>query len=60
MILCEAVDMMGQSPATVCGEDFITETIRLFSEAESFYYPVVDNQGKLTGSVTVGGMRGES
>jgi len=52
-----AKDVMDANPPVVYENMQLRNIIKIFSEHDNLYYPVVDRQGKLCGAVTVEGIK---
>ena len=50
-------EVMDSSPAIIHQELPLDDILNVFSTTDSLYYPVVDNQSKLTGIITVPGIK---
>lgn len=50
-------DVMDTKVPVITAGMLLTELIKIVSGTENFYYPVVDNEGNLTGAVTLDGIR---
>jgi len=46
-------EVMDAEPATIKEDTTIDEILNIFSRTDSLYYPVVDNENRLTGIITV-------
>lgn len=50
-------EVMDDNPPTVAAGASLTEIIEIFGRTASYFYPVVDNEEKLLGAVTIDGIR---
>jgi Kef-type K+ transport system membrane component KefB len=53
----KVADVMDRKTPVVLAGMSLSEVIKIVSNTDSFYYPVVDNDGKLMGAVTLDGIR---
>ncbi|MBP7050914.1 MAG: cation:proton antiporter [Phycisphaerae bacterium] len=51
------VDVMDKTPPIIPAGTLLKEVIRIVSETESSYYPVVDRENRLSGAITLHGIR---
>jgi len=53
----KVADVMDTKVPIISAGTSLSEVIRVVSDTESFYYPVVDSDKKLVGAITLGGIR---
>ena len=53
----KVADVMDTEPTSIPQDLLLQQILEVFSTSESVYYPVIDGQSRLTGIITIGGIK---
>jgi len=50
-------DIMDTAPASIAQDLSLQEILKIFSTTDAVYYPVIDNQSRITGEISIAGIK---